>query len=180
MKEIIQNKTILKASGIILIIFLMLMLWKYEMDQYAGINREIKQATAKLENYKDCLQNAEFYTQQWQRIQKTLSQVELRCYQNKTPSLSTTCLLEDVQRIIGANGNSIIRIEVLPVKEMDSKYVQIGVNLKLKTSSQGLTDILYRLKNNDKLYQINQLSVFVASDGWLEVEIRVTAVHIKV
>ncbi|MFH1860681.1 MAG: GspMb/PilO family protein [bacterium] len=180
MKKIIQNKTILKVSGIfILIIFLMLMLWKYEINQYVRINREIKEAAAKLKNYKDCLQNAEFYAKQWQQIQDALSKAEQKCYQNKTPLLSTTCLLEDIQKIIGAGGNSIIRIDVLPEKEMNSSYTQIGVNLKLKTSSQGLTDVLYRLKNSDKLYQINQLSIFVVSDGWLEVEMKISAIHIK-
>lgn len=177
MKKIIQNKTILKASGlIILIIIFMLGLWKHEINQFVKIHREFKQATAKLENYRDCLQNADFYTQQCRQIQKTLSQFEARCYQNKTPSLSTTCLLEDIQRIIGDKRDSIIRIDVLPEKEMGLGYAQIGVNLKLKTSAQGLTDILYRLKNSDKLYQINQLSVLISS-GYLEVEMRIVAVH---
>jgi hypothetical protein len=177
-KGIIQNKTTLKVSGVvILIIFLMLMLWKYEIGQYVKISREIKQAAATLENYRDCLQNAEFYTQQWQRIQKAQSQFKQRCYQNKTPIISTTYLLEDIQRIIGDRGNSISRIEVLPEKEMNPKYTQIGVNLKLKVSSQGLTDILYRLKNSEKLYQVNGLSVHVSSDGLLEVEMKVVAIH---
>ncbi|MDI6781040.1 MAG: GspMb/PilO family protein [bacterium] len=179
MNKIIQNKALLKISGIfILIIVLMLMLWKHELNQYARINREIKQASAKLENYRDCLKNAGFYTQQWQRIQETQSQLEQRCYQNKTPMLSTTCLLEDIQKIINNKGDSIIRIEVLPEKKVDPKYTQIGINLQLKTSSQGLTDILYKLENSDKLYQVNRLSVQVSSDGWLEVEIRVAAIHI--
>lgn len=177
MKEIIQNKTILKASGLfILIIIFMLGLWKHEINQYIKIRREFKQATAKLENYRDCLQNAEFYRQQCSQIQKTISQFETRCYQNKTPSLSTTCLLEDIQGILSDKRESIIRIDVLPEKEMGAGYAQIGVNLKLKTSAQGLTDILSELKNSAKLYQVNQLSVFVAA-GWLDVEMRVVAVH---
>lgn len=177
LKEIIQDKTILKISVIfILIIFLMLILWKHELSQYVRIHHEIKQAAAKLENYRDCLQNAGFYTQQCRQIQKTLSQFELQCYQNKTTSLSTTCLLDDIQRIAGSKGNSIIRVDVLPEKKMSSEYTQIGVNLKLKTSAQDLTDILYRLKSSDKLYQVNQLSVFVLS-GWIEVEMRIMAVH---
>ncbi|MBI4778071.1 hypothetical protein HY792_04040 [Candidatus Desantisbacteria bacterium] len=178
MKKIIQNKTILKVSGIfILVIFLMLMLWKHEINQYVRINREIKQAADKLESYRDCLQNAGSYTQQWQQIQEILSKFEQRCYQAKTPIVSTTCLLEDIQEIIGDKGNPIIRIEILPEKEMDSRYVQIGVNLKLKTSSQGLIDILYKLKNSAKLYQVKGLSVHVSSDGLLDVEMQVVAVH---
>ncbi len=180
MNKIIQDKAMLKICGIfILIILLMLVLWKHEMDQYVRIGREIKLASTKLENYRDCLQNAKLYTQQWQQIQKKQSQFEQRCYRNKTAMLSTTCLLEDVQKIIANGGNSIIRIEVLPEKKIDSEYTQIGVNLKLKTSSQGLTDILYRLKNSGKLYQVNGLSVHVSSDSWLEVEIRVAAIHMS-
>ncbi|MFH1096367.1 MAG: GspMb/PilO family protein [Candidatus Desantisbacteria bacterium] len=177
MKNIIQNKTILKTSGIfILIIIFMLGLWKHEINQYLKIHREFKQANAKLENYRDCLQNAEFYTQQCCQIQKTLSQFETQCYQNKIPTLSTTCLLEDIQGILSDKRDSIIRIDVLPEKEMGLGYAQIGVNLKLKTSAQGLTDILYRLKNSGKLYQVNQLSVLISS-GYLEVEMRIVAVH---
>ncbi|OIP41712.1 hypothetical protein AUJ95_02860 [Candidatus Desantisbacteria bacterium CG2_30_40_21] len=178
MKKIIQNKTMLKLSGLfILIIILMLGLWKYEINQYLRIHREFKQATAKLENYRDCLQNAEFYTQQCCQIQKTISQFEARCYQNKTPSLSTTCLLEDIQKIIDDKRDSIVRIDVLPEKEMGAGYVQIGINLKLKTSAQGLTDILYKLKTSAKSYQVNGLSVQVSSDGLLDVEMKMNAIH---
>jgi len=168
----------LKLSGLfILIIILMLGLWKYEINQYLRIHREFKQATAKLENYRDCLQNAEFYTQQCCQIQKTISQFEARCYQNKTPSLSTTCLLEDIQKIIDDKRDSIVRIDVLPEKEMGAGYVQIGINLKLKTSAQGLTDILYKLKTSAKSYQVNGLSVQVSSDGLLDVEMKMNAIH---
>jgi hypothetical protein len=151
-----------------------------QVKKYIILKSRISQAVLQLENYYQYLQAKDEYTQQWIKTKEILSLLEQRCYKGETITLSTGHLLEDIQRISHDAGCYIVRMDILPHKVIDNdkEYYQIGLEFKIIATSKQFARFLYNLTNAPRLYQITYMSISKQDDKKLDVEIRMSSIHI--
>jgi len=169
------------SLGVIIILGLTLYLFgwlKPVLKKYSYINNNLSQIQLQLKEYQILLLNKDEYKKKTLLVKNELKKNRNKLYVGKTPLVSTSEMLGNLERISKETKVNIVTKNILPAKKID-RYYQIFVLLNLQTNPEGLTNFLYTLKTSNRRYSIPYLNILTQKDNKLRVSLVISSVMIE-
>lgn len=163
MPKIWKNKkrTLLIAGGALL--FCALIYWSLPfVSDFQNIDTRIAVKEKQLRKYRQKVAEGEHLTKNIGSLEKNLREVEAGLLVAETPSLAAVNIQETLREIANASGADITSLRVLDPKKLEYEdYLGVPVQFTVIADTRGLKEILYRLENSAKYFNVGDMRVTV-------------------
>lgn len=145
-------------TSVVAIVFVMYGLLPY-LDASADIENRLQERSRQLSRTLSHLGNRESYRQQLEDVRAELSFYRAQLLDATDPNLARVELEGIVRGLAAQTGTEISRSTFLPVRNQDTRYGKLTLQITVRDELDNLTDFLYELSDHPKFLAVESLNV---------------------